>query len=89
MERRSRISRNFVRGKPIDDPFTLIKLAKHKMSVYHIRYGIKPAAFIIGMQFNMVMGSIIAGRLFETIKKPIKDKVWYLKDKQSKEKNNE
>ena len=79
-----RISRNFIMGEPIGNPFTLIKLANSGKSVYHKRYGIKPAAFITAMQFNMVMDSIIAGRLFETIKKPTKDKVWYLKNKQIK-----
>ncbi len=62
-----RISKNCYKGMPITDPNELIRLALSKGSVYHKNWKIKPAAFLIGMQFSIILRMINNKELFYVI----------------------
>lgn len=62
------ISKNFYLGEPITDLREIKRLASEKRSVAWYRgatYQVRPAAFILGWQLNMVINA----QLFYTIKK--------------------
>jgi hypothetical protein len=60
------ISKNFYKGEPITDPYELLNLANEKKSIYTTIWGIKPAAFLLSMQFRIVM-ELISDRKIHSI----------------------
>lgn len=68
MKEAIQISKNFIKGHPINNSFDLIELAHNKQSVYHHVWGIKPASVIINMTFSVVQKVLSQDQLFTTIK---------------------
>lgn len=67
MEQAIQVSKNFVRGEKIKDPFQLLVLAGEKKSVYHTTWGVKPASVMLSMQCRCILNTITEGRLFTII----------------------
>ena len=68
MEKQS-VSKNFWKGEQITDAQSLMETAKNRGSVYHSRWRVRPAAFIVEMPFRVVMNSIRNNYLFFIIRK--------------------
>ena len=63
------VSKNFWKGEQITNARSLIEIAKNRGSVYHSRWRIKPAAFLIEMPFRVIMNQIRTNYLFFIIPK--------------------
>ena len=58
-----------------------MELANTKKSIYYSKWGVKPAAFYLGLQFKMVMDFIKYGSLYNVIREEPKKKspTWFMK----------
>ena len=63
------VSKNFNRGLPVISVTHLIALEKRKESIYHVNYGVKPAALINSMQVRAVMKMLDNHLIFRTRRK--------------------
>jgi hypothetical protein len=63
-----KISKNCFKGEVITNPNDIHRLALERKSIYYERWGVKPAAIYLSMQFMIVMRLINDKRLFFTSK---------------------
>lgn len=64
-----KISKNLYKGDAIVYFDEIHLLATQSKSIYHINFGVKPAAIILSMQANQVYRMLKNGSLFKTIKR--------------------
>lgn len=64
-----KISKNCYKGSQITCINEILWCAKHKLSVYHHCWGLRPASVICNMQLKIVNDSIEKGLLYRVIKK--------------------
>lgn len=62
------ISKNIYQGLPILTADYLLHQVRLKKSVYSKRFGVKPAAWIVNMNFQLVHTMLENGEIFHTIK---------------------
>jgi len=60
------ISKNCTRGAQIQTAEEVYGLRGE--ALYHLNWGIRPVAFLLGMQFYMIMSAVANGKLFRIIK---------------------
>ena len=63
-----KVSKNFHKGELITNPNEIYRLAIEKKSIYTPNIGVKPAAFLLSMQFMLIMKLINDKKLFYTVK---------------------
>lgn len=63
-----KVSASCYRGPCILDAEKIVLLAQDGKSIYSPHWGVKPAAFILNMQFQMVMRLIRFRQMFEAIR---------------------
>lgn len=70
------VSKNYDKGRLIINPFDLVRLANEAKSIYHVNWGVKPAAFIISMQFRIVIKMIESQQLYIINKRVVTDELF-------------
>ena len=63
------LTKKCFKGELITDPFDIYRLAIDKKSVYTTKFGVKPAAFILSMQFLLVIRLIKENKMYYVVKK--------------------